>query len=90
MPGDESSTLNLVFTREENMIQHLEIVSPLDKSDHYGLVFDFIPSDRFIIPKEKIRLKMNYFKGNYDLMRSELEKIDWSEIFESDDVEIEC
>ena len=58
------------------MVQNLKIVSPLGKSDHYGLVFDFIPSDRFIIPKEKSRLKINYLEGNYDLMRSEVEKFD--------------
>ena len=90
MPGRESSTLDLVFTREENMVQNLEIVSLLGKSNHCGLVFDFIASDRLIISKEKSRLKMNYFKGNYNLIRSKLEKVDWSEIFESADVEIVC
>ena len=33
---------------------------------------------------------MNYLKKNYNLMRSEFETIDWSEISESDDAEIVC
>ena len=65
-------------------------MSPLGKSNHCGLVFDFMPSDRLIIPKKKRRLKINYLKKNYNLMRSEFETIDWSEISESDDAEIVC
>ena len=90
VPGEEPSILDLVFTREENMVQNLEIVAPLGKSDHSGLLFDFIPSDRLDNIGERERAKRNYFKGNYDLMRSELEGVNWVEIFESNDVENIC
>ena len=90
VPGEEPTILDLVFTREENMVQNLEIVSPLGRSDHSGLLFDFIPSDRSNIIEESDSIKKNYFKGNYNLMRSELEDINWDELFESNEVEIVC
>ena len=65
------------------MVQNLEVVSPLDKSDHCGLMFDFISSDRLNTTEERSRVKMDYFKQNYDLVRCELEVVNWNEIFES-------
>ena len=72
------------------MVQDLEIVSPLGKSDHSGLLFDFVPSDRLIATEDRNIVKIDYFKGNYDLMRSELERINWNVVFESNEVENIC
>ena len=47
-------------------------------------------ADDQIISKERSRIKINYFKGNYNLIKSELETIDCGEIFESDNLEIVC
>ena len=72
------------------MVKNLEIVSLLGKSDHCRLVFNFITSDRLNTTEERSRIKMNYFKGSFGLIRSELKVINLSEIFEFDDIMNVC
>ena len=51
------------------MVQNLEIESALGKSDHCGLVFDFISLDRLNTTEERISVKWTNLKGNYYLRR---------------------
>ena len=60
--GNQKSTLDLIFTREEDDVKNIEVIQPLGKSDHGIVVFDFIcewKANSIFIPK---RL---YHKGNY-------------------------
>ena len=69
----EPSTLDLVFTNEESMIEQISYQSPLGKSDHSVLYLKYLlkqPSS--FIPKT-IHV---YDKGNYHKMNEEL-NIDW-------------
>ncbi len=74
--GQEPSTLDLIFTNEEYMIDNIESVAPLGKSDCIGLVWSFITYDGIVskINQKKCR---NYWKGNYMKMICDLESTDW-------------
>ena len=70
--SDKPSTLDLLFTNEEHMIQNLEINSPVGNSDHAVLNFDFMYKSDYRPPK----LKIYYQKGDYEKMK-DLLNIDW-------------
>ena len=75
--GMEPSTLDLIFTNQENMIDQLEYESPLGKSDHCVLNFRFkIKSSIKFKPKTVYK----YDKGNYKNMIKDL-NIDWQNEF---------
>lgn len=71
--GEEPSTLDLVFTNEEAMIQQISHQSPLGKSDHSVLLLKFLIKQNMDF---KPRTVYSYDKGNYEAMRSDL-NIDW-------------
>ena len=77
--GDQKSTLDLIFTKEEDDVKNIEVIQPLGKSDHGIVVFDFIcewKSCSIFIPR---RL---YHKGNYVLMAKLLNEVNWEAEFE--------
>lgn len=85
--GERPSILDLVFTNEVNMVHDLEIVAPLGKSDHSGLLFEFVLPDEVHKFEKTTDRKRNYFKGDFSAMRERLQEIDWSQLDESLDVE---
>ena len=60
-----SSTLDLNFSNEENIVQHLQICSPLGDSDHSILKFDFVCRT----DEPKTNIKIQYHKGDYTKMQ---------------------
>jgi hypothetical protein len=77
--GDQRpSTLDLVFTNEENMVSNLEIDSPLGSSDHACIKFEFICRRIKTYHTRKIYL---YDRGNYTLLRQELQSTNWKQLF---------
>jgi hypothetical protein len=78
--GQTPSCLDLVFTNEENMVDtdSLIIDSPLGKSDHAVIHFDYLCSCNTSIDDTE---KFQFFKGKYNLM-SELSDIDWDTFWE--------
>ena len=71
--GEEPSTLDLIFTNEEAMVQQVSYESPLGKSDHSVLLLHLpIKQTTLFKPKTVFR----YEKGNYDNIRRDL-NLDW-------------
>jgi hypothetical protein len=64
----------------------LIIDSPLGKSDHAVIHFDYLCSCNTSIDDTE---KFQFFKGKYNLMSDELSDIDWDTLFENKNVEEE-
>jgi hypothetical protein len=75
--NSEPSTLDLIFTNEEGMVDDTRITSPLGHSDHCVITFKFRCYFEQINTSTE---RWNFFKGNYDLMRNEM-NIDWDNIW---------
>ena len=74
--GDqEPSLLDLVLTNEEGMIEDLELLSPLGKSDHAVIDFSFRCYSTKSITNTT---KYQFNKGNYNEIRNELSEHNWS------------
>ena len=59
------------------MISDLEINAPLGSSDHSILKFNFVCHSE----KQSPKIKVNYHKGDYKSMSTELKSIDWETEF---------
>ena len=72
--GQNPSKLDYIFTEEDNLIENLETLPPLGKSDHICLEFNYLfgnedhPTDN---------TKRNFWKADYSKINSELSTIDW-------------
>ena len=71
--GVNPSTLDLVFTNEESMIEQISYQSPLGKSDHSLLYIKFLLKHTTKFQPKTIHM---YDKGNYKKMNEEL-NMDW-------------
>ena len=78
--GHEPSTLDLVFTNEESMIEHIDYQSPLGKSDHSVLYMKFLLKQASKFQPKTVHM---YDKGDYQKMNEEL-KIDWQTLLNVD------
>lgn len=65
------SLLDLILTNEENIMEELQYLPPLGKSDNSVLDFNLI-----LYSEDNVTVvdKRNYFKGDYDGIRSSLQK----------------
>ena len=64
----------MVFTNEESMIQSILMKSPLGKSHHSGLSFTF---QCYQVDGSTSPTRPLYYKGNYDEIRNDLQRVDW-------------
>ena len=80
--ADQESTLDLVFTKEEEDVKNIEVLQPLGKSDHGIVVFDFICEWK---AKQVFRPRRLYHKGNYNEINRLINEIDWVAEFEGKD-----
>ena len=76
--GNSSSTLDLIFTREEEDVRNIEVLQPLGKSDHGIVVGNFVCEWR---NKIKPRSNRMYCKGQYEIINKKIEEIDWNSKF---------
>ncbi|MES9884664.1 MAG: reverse transcriptase family protein, partial [Sedimenticola sp.] len=75
--GEIDSILDLIFTNEENMVDNIEYLPPLGKSDHLTLVFRL----KLYIDKPKCTEKRyNFFKGKYEKVNENLRRVEWEEV----------
>ena len=72
--NDDPSLLDLVLTDEAMQISELKHHSPIGKSDHSVLTFNFHCYLDYNKPKDRL----NYAKGDYDAMRNELVITNWA------------
>ena len=69
---DYPSTLDLIFTNEENMVENLVCEAPFGKSDHSVLKVAFVCQ----IPQAPPSIKIQYEKGDYKKMNEILSGLD--------------
>ncbi len=61
------STIDLLFTNEDNMLSNLHHNTPIGKSHHVSLVFDL---NCYTLHDELTREHYQYYKGDYDEIRA--------------------
>ena len=76
--GTERSTLDLIFTKEENDVKNIKVLPPIGGSDHGVVMGDFICEwkSRTEMKKRKV-----YFRGKYDVYETKLNQSNWSNTF---------
>lgn len=81
---DRPSTLDLIFTNEEDMIENLNISAPLGKSDHSVLNFDIVHE----LATQKKKIKVLYEKADYKRFNELMGQVNWEDTFKDipDDV----
>ena len=82
--GTQESMLDYIFTNEDNLVDNLQYLTPLGKSDHVCLVWNYTVSVEENTSKQK---KFNYWKGNYEMINAELKSYDWNEMLREDTTE---
>ena len=75
--NDNPSTLDLIFSNEENMVSNLDILAPLGKSDHAIIKFTINCEMNYQQPQ----IKKLFNKGNYDGIKNKINSINWEEEF---------
>ena len=73
--GQSPSILDLVFTNEENMVDKINYLPGLEKSDHLELDFNF---NCFIEKNSTTQTKYNFNKIDYNSCTNQLSSRDWS------------
>ena len=76
----ESSTLDLIFTKEEEDVKNIKVLPPLGGSDHGMVVGDFVSEWNSKIVHKPRRM---YHKGKYDKIIESLLQVDWELEFEN-------
>ena len=84
--NNQSSTLDLIFTKEEEDVRNIKVLQPLGHSDHGIVLAEFICEWKYRVVKRPKRL---YHKGNFTKMLEGLEEINWDLEFENKSVQ-EC
>ena len=82
--GTQESTVDYIFTDEQNLVDNLQYLTPLGKSDHTCLVWNYIVSVQEKMSKQK---KLNYWKSNYEMINAEIKSYDWNQMLVEDTTE---
>jgi len=73
--GQVPSTLNYVFTEDEDIIDAINYTAPLGRSDHVVLEWELQLEAKELVSRLK---KLNYFKGNYVEIGAAIMRVDWA------------
>ena len=73
------STLDYVFTDEENLIDVIRYEAPLGKSDHVVLTWNLLLAVQEIDSKQ---IKFDYHRGNYSDIQNSLQAVNWKDRWE--------
>lgn len=76
--GTQSSTLDLIFTKEEEDIRNVKALPPIGGSDHAVVICDFICEWKGRAEPKKRRA---YFRGKYDDYNAKLRLTNWAHVF---------
>ena len=72
------SRLDLVFTKEEAMIDEIAVDAPLGKSDHVVLTWELqVRNLESMTGERSLNCRRNFRKGDYVSMKASLQRIDW-------------
>ena len=75
--GTEKSTLDLIFTKEEEDVKNVKVLSPIGLSDHGAVIGEFICKWKSRVVPKKTPI---YYKGKYDIIANEINQIGWREM----------
>ena len=78
--GQNPNLLDLILTNEEGMVNDIQYVPPLGKSDHVCLVFN---TNLYAETKVNNKPKYAYHRGNYQKINTNLKLIDWENRLEN-------
>ena len=82
-PNQSPTLIDLVFTSDVQAINKLSFLSPLCKSHHSFITFEYQ-----LECIESIKVGYNYHKANYSAMKRKLNASDWKELFHGKDVNL--
>ncbi|VDI00955.1 Hypothetical predicted protein [Mytilus galloprovincialis] len=80
--SDTPHVLDLIFTNEENMVSDIEYLSPLGKSDHCVIQFQYNCYTKLKIDN---RTKICYDRGNYEDFNKEILETSWEVLLKQGD-----
>ena len=78
---DTPNVLDLIITKDENLTD-LEYQSPIGKSDHCVLIFDY---NCYAILQEKKMTKTLYDRADYVGLKAEIDEISWADMFHNNE-----
>lgn len=81
--GNKPNILDLVLTNEESVIPNIEYSSPLGKSDHCVLLFEY---ECFVKINKVTKIRKCFDKGDYTSIKRNLTNINWLEKLNGDNV----
>ena len=82
-PNQVPILIKLIFTSDDQAINSLSFLSPLGKSHHNVITFQY-QLERIESSKEGY----NYHKANYTAMKKRFNDIDWQNLFHRKDVKL--
>ena len=85
--GQNPSQLDLIFTSDEQMIECVDILSPLGKSDHACLLWKQI-CYRDIKKQTHEGNMLNYCKANFKKIREMMNGVDWNKKFADVNIQV--
>ncbi|XP_072022644.1 uncharacterized protein [Amphiura filiformis] len=77
--GQKPSMLDLVLSRDEQMVSIINHLAPLGSSDHDGLHWEHETRSNFQEVNNNTK-SYNYSKGDYNKIKSHFSEIDWDDI----------
>ena len=80
----QESTLDLIFTKEEEDVKNIEVLQPLGKSDHAIVICDLVCEWK---ANKVHKPRRQYHKGNYEEMIRLLEEVNWETEFEGKNIQ---
>jgi len=80
-PTRGQSILDLVFTREPDLISHYEVIENLGTSDHNMITFQIHQNIQTFDTKRQYR---DYYRGDYTAIKNHLSTIDWDQFMVGD------
>ena len=80
--AQKPSTLDYIFTDEDELIVGVNYLPPLGKSDHVCIEFQYVLGEADL--DEPVE-KLNYWKADYDKINEALSLVDWSVEFKGKD-----
>ena len=84
--NNQASTLDLIFTKEEEDVRNIDVLPGLGLSDHGVVIGDFVCEWKSRVVQKPRRL---YQKGDYNKINERLNQINWDVEFENKTVQ-EC
>lgn len=80
VPTRGMNILDLILSTERNLVSDVDVSCPISNSDHNKIAFKVNCETKCL---EEESIKYNYEKANFSAIQGELNKIEWSKLFDS-------